>query len=87
MQWLVNHSEARDQFLRVAVKRMMETQLFEDELKKVSQLNIVLLVKKLKHEAKLAEVTQAKDGKHSELILILSGNIQGATNGSWHCPR
>jgi hypothetical protein len=44
MQSLVNHSEARDQFLRVAVKRMMETQLFEDELKKVSQLNIVLLV-------------------------------------------
>jgi hypothetical protein len=33
MQVLVKHSEAKDQFLRVAVKRMMETQLFEDELK------------------------------------------------------
>jgi hypothetical protein len=40
---LVKHSEAKDQFLRVAVKRMMKTQLFEDELKEVSQLNSVLL--------------------------------------------
>jgi competence protein ComGC len=40
---LVKHSEAKDQFLIVAVKRMMKTQLFEDELKEVSQLNSVLL--------------------------------------------
>jgi hypothetical protein len=40
---LVKHSEAKDEFLRVAVKRVMETQLFEDELKEVSQLNLVLL--------------------------------------------
>jgi hypothetical protein len=31
MQSLVKHSEAMDQFLRVAVKRMVETQLFEDK--------------------------------------------------------
>jgi hypothetical protein len=43
---LVKHSEANDQFLRVAMKRMMETQLFEDELKEVSQLNSILPAQK-----------------------------------------
>jgi hypothetical protein len=50
MQSLAKHSETKDQFLRVAVKRMMETQLFEDELKEVSQLNSVLLTQKLELE-------------------------------------
>jgi hypothetical protein len=40
---LVENSQTKDQFLRVAVRRMIETQLFEDELKQVSQLNAVLL--------------------------------------------
>jgi hypothetical protein len=70
MQVLVKHSEAKDQFLRVAVKRMMETQLFEDELKEVNQLNSVLLAQKLELEAKLAEERQAKDGKHSTNSLL-----------------
>jgi hypothetical protein len=34
VQTLVEHSRAKDQFLSVAVKRLMETQLFEDELKR-----------------------------------------------------
>jgi hypothetical protein len=46
VQTLVKHSRTKVQFLRVAVKRMMETQLFEDELKEVSQLNSVLLAQK-----------------------------------------
>jgi hypothetical protein len=50
MQSLAKHSKTKDQFLRVAVKRMMETQLFEDELKEVSQLNSVLLTQKLELE-------------------------------------
>jgi hypothetical protein len=65
MQSFVKHSEAKDQFLRMAVMRMMEIQLFEDELKKVSQLNSVLLAQKLELEAKLAEETQAKNDMHS----------------------
>jgi hypothetical protein len=32
-----------DQFLRVAVKWMTETQILEDELKEVNKLNSVLL--------------------------------------------
>jgi hypothetical protein len=48
----------------VAVKRRTETQLFEDELKEVSQLNSVLPAQKHEIEARLVEERQAKDGKH-----------------------
>jgi hypothetical protein len=43
---LVKHSQEKDQFLKVAVKRMTETQILEDELKEVSELNSVLLAQK-----------------------------------------
>jgi hypothetical protein len=61
---LVKHSKAKDQFLRVAVKRISKTQLFEDELKEVSQLNSILLAQKIELETRLAEESQSKDGKH-----------------------
>jgi hypothetical protein len=61
MQTMVKHSEAKDQFLRVPVKRMTKTQLFEDELKEVSQLNSVFLAQKLELEAKLPEENQEKN--------------------------
>jgi hypothetical protein len=57
---LVNHSKAKDQFLKVAVKRMMETQLFQDELEEVSQLNSVLFTWNQELESQLAEESQAK---------------------------
>jgi hypothetical protein len=44
MQAMVKHSQDQDQFLKVAIKQMAETQTFEDELKDVSELNLVLLV-------------------------------------------
>jgi hypothetical protein len=43
MQNLVEYSCSKDQFLRVVIKRLAETQTFEDELKEVSELNEVLL--------------------------------------------
>jgi hypothetical protein len=43
MQALVEQSQSKDKFLRIAVKRLTDTQLFEDELKEVSQLNTILL--------------------------------------------
>jgi hypothetical protein len=55
MQTLVEHSQAKYQFLRVTVKRITETQLLEDELKEVSELNIVLLAHNQDLEAQLAE--------------------------------
>jgi hypothetical protein len=61
---LVKHSQDKDQFLKVAIKWMMETQVLEDELNEVSKLNSVLLAQKQELEAKLAEESQAKDGNH-----------------------
>jgi hypothetical protein len=43
---------------------MMETQLFKDELKELSQLNSILLAQKLELETRLTEESRAKDGKH-----------------------
>jgi hypothetical protein len=64
MQVLVKHSRDKDQFLKVAIKRMTETQILEDELKELSELNSVLLAKKQELEVKLAKESQAKDGNH-----------------------
>jgi hypothetical protein len=49
---LVEHSQTKDQF-------------FKDELKEVSQLNIVLLAHNQKLKAQLAEESQAKTCKRS----------------------
>jgi hypothetical protein len=65
MQALVKHSQDKDQFPKVAVKRMMETQVLEDELKEVSKINSVILAQRQELEAKLVEESQAKDGNHS----------------------
>jgi hypothetical protein len=62
---LVKHSQDKNQFLKVAIKRMMETQILEDELKAVNGLNLVLLAQKQELEAKLAEESQTKDGNYS----------------------
>jgi hypothetical protein len=59
---IVNHSKAKDQFLNVAVKRMIEIQPFEDELKEVSQLNSALSTQNQELEVQLAEGSQAKNG-------------------------
>jgi hypothetical protein len=61
---LVKHSQEKDQFLKVAIKRMTETQILEDELKEVGELNSVLLNEKQELEAKVAEESQAKYGDH-----------------------
>jgi hypothetical protein len=55
MQALVKHSQDKDQFLKVAIKRMTNTQILEDELKEVGEFNSVLLAQKQELEAKLAE--------------------------------
>jgi hypothetical protein len=55
MQALVKHSQEKDQFLKVTIKRMTKTQILEDELKEVGEFNSVLLAQKQELEAKLAE--------------------------------
>jgi hypothetical protein len=39
------HSQDKDQFLKT-IKWMMETQILEDEIKEVSELNSILLAQK-----------------------------------------
>jgi hypothetical protein len=61
---LVKHYRDKDQFLKVAIKRLTKTQILKDELKEVSGLNLILLAKKQELETKLAKESQAKDGEH-----------------------
>jgi hypothetical protein len=98
MQALVKHSQDKDQFLKVAIKQMQETQIFEDELKEVSKLNSVLLNQNQELEAKLAKESQAKDGKppllfflrldqarvNPRLTVNLFCKVQGSTYGPCH---
>jgi hypothetical protein len=55
LQKLVDHSRSKDQFLRVTIKRLTKTQIFEDELKEVNEWNKVLLAHNLELEAQLVE--------------------------------
>jgi hypothetical protein len=50
---------------------MTETQILEDELKEVSEINSVLLAQKQELEAELTKESQAKDSKHSTNSLFL----------------
>jgi hypothetical protein len=50
---------------------MMETQILEDELKEVGELNSALLAQEQELEAKLAEESQAKDANHFTNSLFL----------------
>jgi hypothetical protein len=52
MQARVKHSQDNDQFLKVAIKRMIETQILKDELKEVGELNSVLLDERQELKAK-----------------------------------
>jgi predicted nucleic acid-binding Zn ribbon protein len=57
---LVSHSQAKDQILKVAIKQMKGAQIFEDELKEVSELNSVLFTQNQELEAKLAKNARQK---------------------------
>jgi hypothetical protein len=50
---------------------MTKTQILEDELKEVGELNSVLLAEKQELEAKLAKERQGKDGNHFTESLFL----------------
>jgi hypothetical protein len=55
MQALVKHIRDKDQFLKVMIMRMQETPNYEDELKEVSELNLVLFAQNQELEDKLAK--------------------------------
>jgi hypothetical protein len=56
----MEHSRSKDMFQRVALKRLTETQLFEDELKEMSELNKILLARNQELEAQLAKKSWEK---------------------------
>jgi hypothetical protein len=55
-------TEDKDQFLKVVIKRMQETQTFVDELKATIELNLILLAQNEELETKLIEEIQSKEG-------------------------
>jgi hypothetical protein len=52
---IIEHSHSKDKFLRVSLKRLTETQILEDELKEVSELNKIILAWNQELETQLAE--------------------------------
>jgi phospholipid N-methyltransferase len=62
MQNLVEHSHSKVQFMRVAIKRLTETQLFVDELKEVSEMNTVLLACNQELKAQLVKESREQSG-------------------------
>jgi hypothetical protein len=60
---VVKHSQDKDKFLKVSIKRMQETQMYEDELKEANEYNSVLSTRLQELETNCAEEGQLKEGK------------------------
>jgi hypothetical protein len=69
---MIKHSQNKDQFLRVAIKRMQETQTFEDELKAMIELNSILIAWNEELETKLADEIQSKEGNFLLSFILTS---------------
>jgi hypothetical protein len=52
MQAMVKHSQDKDQFLRVSLKRMQETQMYENELKEANEYILALFARLKELKAK-----------------------------------
>jgi hypothetical protein len=62
-QAMIKHSQDKDQFLKVTIKKMQETQMFEDELKEADEHKSVLFARLQDLEDKLAKESQLKNTK------------------------
>jgi hypothetical protein len=72
IQAVVKHSQDKDQFLKVSIKRMQETPMYENELKEANEYNSVLFAQLRELEAECAEESRLKEGKF--LFTFLSCN-------------
>jgi hypothetical protein len=63
MQAMVKHSQDKDQFLRVSLKRMQETQMYENELKEANEYILALFARLKELKAKWAEENRLKESK------------------------
>jgi hypothetical protein len=83
---MVKHSQDKEKFLKVSIKRMQETQMFEDELKEANEYYLVLFAWLQELEAKLSEESQFKNGKF--LLPFYLGNqviFEYTLDWSWPC--
>jgi hypothetical protein len=71
---VVKHSQDKDQFLRVSLKRMQETQMNENELKEANEYISTLTARLEELEAKCTEETQLKEGKILPPLCLLSSS-------------
>jgi hypothetical protein len=63
IQAVVKHSGDKDQFLKVSLKKMQETQMYETELKEANEYILSLFTWLEELEAKCTEENQLKEGK------------------------
>jgi hypothetical protein len=63
IQAVVKHSQDKDQFLRVSLKRMQGTQMYETALKEMNKYMSALFARLKELEAKCTEEAQIKEGK------------------------
>jgi hypothetical protein len=68
-QQLIAHSQSKDQYIRVALKRLTETQILDDELKEERTLNQTLLARNQEIETQL---TTEGNEKASKYILCIN---------------
>jgi hypothetical protein len=71
-QNIIKLSQSKDQFLRVSLKRLTETQIHEDELQEVNELNKVILDWNQELETQLADKSREKACKW--LLIFLEFN-------------
>jgi hypothetical protein len=79
IQAVVKHSQDQDQFLKVSIKRMQETQMYEDKLKEANEYNSVLFAWLQELEDKCAEERQLKYGKFLSPFFLVNPVISEYT--------
>jgi hypothetical protein len=60
---VVKHSRDKDQFLRVSLKRMQETQIYENDLKEANEYISALFARLEELKAKCTKENRLKEGK------------------------
>jgi hypothetical protein len=71
-QEVIKNSRDKDQFLRVSLKRMQETQMYENELKEENEYISALAAQLEELKAKCSEETQLKEGKILSPLCLIS---------------
>jgi hypothetical protein len=83
---VVKHSQDKDQFLKVSIRRMQQTQMYKDELKEANEYNSILFARLQELEAKCAEESRLKASKFLTPFYLVNHVISEYTlDWSWFC--